>query len=98
MLPLNNFVFFIEDKEEEHITKSGFNVGVEGLPVTGSGVIHALPDKATEPELEHILGSLKLGDRILFSKFAAEEVNLLEDGVRIERLKSIHLSSIHARV
>ena len=98
MLPLNNFAFFIEDKEEERETKSGFIVGQEGLPVTGSGVIYALPDKATEPELVHILQSLKVGDRILFSKFAAEEVNIFEDGKKIERLKSIHLSSIHARV
>ena len=98
LLPLNNFVFFIEDKEEEHETASGFLVGQEGLPVTGSGIVHALPKKATEPELEHILESLKVGDRILFSKFSAEDVQLFEDGKRIERLKSVHLSSIHARI
>ena len=98
MLPLNNFVYFIEDKEEEHETDSGFLVGQEGLPVQGSGVIHALPDKATEPELERILKSLKKGDRILFSKFAAEEATIFEGGKKIERLKCIHLSSVHARV
>lgn len=98
MLPLNNFVFFIEDKEEEHETDSGFLVGQEGLPVTGSGTVYALPDKATEPEFEHILKSLKKGDRIFFSKFAAEEVNLFEGGKKVERLKCVHLSSVHARL
>lgn len=98
MLPLNNFVFFIEDKEEEHETDSGFLVGQEGLPVTGSGVVYALPEEVTEPELENSFKNLKKGDRIFFSKFAAEEANLFEGGKKVERLKCAHLSAVHARL
>jgi len=98
VLPLNDFIYLIEEKEEEHETESGFIVGQEGLPITGSGVIWAMPECVTDKEQQVNFERLKVGDKVQFTKFAAEEVNLYDDGKRIERLKSIHISSIHGKI
>lgn len=98
MEPMNDMVIFIEEQAAQQETASGIITGVSGLPVAGRGEIYAVP-KAWSKEIEPFMcgQSLKKGDTILYSKFAAEEVAAKdENGEDLKGLKSIHVTAVLA--
>lgn len=98
MKPMNDMVLIIEEQKKESMTSSGIITGVDGLPVAGRGEVYEVPgswSKEIKPMLAGI--DLKKGDKILYSKFSAEEVHAKnKDGVDIKGLKSVHVTAIIA--
>lgn len=86
IVPLNNHVYLIE--ETESMSASGIYFANEQRKGC-VGVIYAINE---DNEYE-----LKVGDRVLFSRYTAEDVELRdEDNKPIKNLKSCHLDSLSA--
>lgn len=84
--PINGQVFIIEDRSEV-TSKTGIIVEIE-KKVSSIGTIYAIAEDNEQ--------GLKKGDRVLFSRYAVEDVMYLEDDQKVPNLKSLHIDAVHA--
>ena len=98
ILPTKEFVFVIEDKlsdvkEGSELQQIGFVAGEKNAGT--SGVVKAVPSS-----LWYMFRrggnkfGIKEGDRVVFSKFAAEQLDLYEDGKLVENLLAVPLDAV----
>lgn len=84
--PINQIAYIQEEVEQV----SKFGILLPDARISAQGTIYAI-------EEDNVHG-LKVGDHVLYSKFAAEDVDYKEDGKKIENLKSMHIDSINALI
>lgn len=84
LVPINDTAYVIE--EAETVTKSGIVLATEQRKGC-IGTIYAISDNEI---------GLKAGDRVIFSKFAVEDVELKDEKGPIKNLKSLKIDSISA--
>lgn len=93
--PLNNNIFIIEDKEKEKTTTSGLIVNPNsGKPITGVGTIVAVSQATIDFVKEEQGVDIEVGSRVYFSRFSTEDVFYFENGLRVDGLQKIHVSSL----
>ena len=94
--PLNDNVFIKEDQLEESATASGIIVNsATGQTISGQGTIVAI-GKSTIEKIKKEQGvDIKVGDKIYFSRFSAEEVLMYdESGVKQSGYQKLHMSAL----
>lgn len=82
--PINGQVYLQEETEQT----SKFGIVLPDAKVSSIGTIYAIEE---DNEFQ-----LQKGDRVIFSKYAIEDVSYSEDGTKVPNLKSLHIDAIHA--
>lgn len=97
MQPLNENFILKEIREDERTTKSGIIIasGVRELSVA---TIFAMPDSLSE-HFAGLLDVLSIGDKVIFSKYAQEEIIYHdEEGKEVKGLFAVHCSAIQCKL
>ena len=81
--PINDHVF-IRDIEQERQTASGILLAPSNERVSSIGMVEAVSENDA---------GLKIGDKVIYSRFSAEDVILGKDD---KGLRSVHIDQIHA--
>lgn len=81
--PINGQVYLQEEVEQT----SKFGIVLPNAKVSSIGTIYAIEENEFQ---------LQKGDRVIFSKYAIEDVSYSEDGKQVPNLKSLHIDAIHA--
>lgn len=93
--PLNHNVFIKEDILEETMSSSGLILNPNtGQPISGRGEIVAISESTIKKFKEENGVDVKVGDKIHFSRFSAEDVLHYEDGKQVKGYQKIHMSAI----
>lgn len=93
--PLNHNVYIQEEIGQDSKSKAGFRLySKENKPISGLGTIVAI-SQATIDRIKEDQGiELKVGQKVYFSRFSAEEVLHFVDGVQMKGLQKLHISSL----
>jgi len=94
--PLNHNVFIKEDTLAETTSSSGLIINPNtGQPISGRGEIVAISDSTIKKFKEENGVDVKVGDKIHFSRFSAEDViHYDESGIQVKGYQKIHMSAI----
>jgi len=88
-LELLNDKVFIEEVTEK-VTEHGIVIPDSATAKIGSiGIIYAIAKNDYD---------LKVGDKVIFSKYTAEDIILKEHGHPDKKLKSLTVDSLHAKI
>jgi len=100
ILPVNNNVFIKQDITEESTTASGLIINpLTGQEIMGRGTVVAIAPWTTKLLKEEQGFELEEGDKVIFSLFACEDVQIVnEDGTKEPHIKKMHVSSLSAIV
>ena len=93
--PLNNNVYIQEEKQEESTTSGGIVINANsGQPISGLGRILAISDATIKFLKDEQDVDIKVGSKVYFSRFSAEDVIHIEDGVMQKGIQKLHVSSL----
>ncbi len=100
MLEPSPSMCFIIQEEKDKVSESGIIISSNDKRKACHGVIYALNSTVVCPHCiqQFDRKDLKVGDRVLFSRYVAEQIEYEEDGLKGKILYSVPLDSVLAKI
>lgn len=99
IVPSPSMAFIIQE-EKEQVSASGIIVETGKKGKASHGVIHAINTKVVCPHCTQKFDrkDLKAGDKVLFSRYVAEQIEISEEGLKDKKVYAVYLDAILAKI